>query len=522
MTSVRLRQLPRPVVDLTEDPEDTDDEEKVYTPSNPPPRQVIRWAHPALARRQWLMRGAVIQERFENLARYPIISLHPEITPGEVFRSYICRIHRSGQHIMFDVRAPQNPDEPRRRLYEARYSTEDSMDSRLIERLILDSVGTPTMEEVIEEENRENGTDFRVVASYQDRNATVYLDDRPIQRDIPQVAESKLPEIKEAYTEQELEKINDQLIEQAIFAHTQTGELRDRADLSFRDMADCAPWNIARRREATDGRIHAGARAGPTAGIPTTPRIPTTMVNNRIVADGRIHVEPASGVQTLQDPTSFIADSDSETVSMPELIEVLSEDSNSEEEVEEELVGSGDSEDNETDNSVESHMMTVNPYFRRKAIPSNGIFESSFDDSDEDSSDVGEVIVTNLQPIPETDKIIADSGASRSVVNSRFPGPLTGLQPCSGSILGSDPTSTKGRITGRAWTIFRGEKIRVFIGNVPKSVVAINDVTATTPISFLFKRGQCVVQHDDQRVQSRITTREGLTYLPVEMFTKSY
>ena len=59
------------------------------------------------------------------------------------------------------------------------------------------------------------------------------------------------------------------------------------------------------------------------------------------------------------------------------------------------MVGSGDSEDVETDNSVESHMMQVNPYFCRKAIPRTGIFESSFDESDGDS-DVGEVIVTNL------------------------------------------------------------------------------------------------------------------------------
>jgi hypothetical protein len=333
------------------------------------------------------------------------------------------------------------------------------MGSREIVSLI--RTADPTVAEVLAEENRINGTNYRQEYSYQDGYITVYLGQDILNRYLnpnlystqacPVVAESKIPETEESV-------------------------------------------------EA---------------------KIPTAIVNNRIVADGRIHVEPGSGVPNLVDLTSFTADSDSETASTPELVEVFSEDSNSEEEVEEELVGSGDSEDVETDNSVESHMMTVNPYFRRKAIPT-GIFESSFDESDEDSSDVGEVIVTNLQPIPETDKIIADSGASRSVVNSRFPGPLTGLQPCSGSILGSDPTSTKGRITGRAWTTFRGERIRVFIGNVPKSVLAINDVTSTTPISFLFKRGECVIQHDDQRVQSRITTREGLTYLPVEMFTKSY
>jgi hypothetical protein len=311
------------------------------------------------------------------------------------------------------------------------------MGSREIVSLI--RTADPTVSEVLAEENRINGTNYRQEYSYQDGYITVYLGH----------------EIMNRYRNPNLYS-------------TQTSPVVAESKLSERQV-----------------------------------------------------VEQGSGVPNLVDLTSFTADSDSETVSMPELVEVLSEDSNSEDEVEEELVGSGDSEDNETDNSVESHMMTVNPYFRRKAIPT-GIFESSFDDSDEDSSDVGEVIVTNLQPIPETDKIIADSGASRSVVNSRFPGPLTGLQPCSGSILGSDPTSTKGRITGRAWTTFRGERIRVFIGNVPKSVLAINDVTSTTPISFLFKRGECVIQHDDQRVQSRITTREGLTYLPVEMFTKSY
>ena len=409
-----------------------------------------------------------INDRFNNLARYPIVSIHrdryfdnhPEMEPGERFRDYIARVHHSGHQLMIDVTGPRNTEEPRQRLYEARFSSEDIMGSLEIVRQLRRY--DPTVAEVIAEENRISGTNYRQEYSYQDGYITVYLGHEIMNRYLnpnlystqasPVVAESKIPD-----TEESLEA-----------------------------------------------------------------QIPTAIVNNRIVADGRIHAEPGSGVPNLVDLTSFTADSDSETVGMPELVEVFSEDSNSEEEVEEELVGSGDSEDVETDNSVESHMMTVNPYFRRKAIPRTGIFESSFDDSDEDSSDVGEVIVTNLQPIPETDKIIADSGASRSVVNSRFPGPLTGLQPCSGSILGSDPTSTKGRITGRAWTTFRGERIRVFIGNVPKSVVAINDVTATTPISFLFKRGECVVQHDDQRVQSRITTREGLTYLPVEMFTKSY
>ena len=181
---------------MTEDPEDTDYEEKVYTPSNPPPRQVIRWAHPNLARRQWQMRGAIIQERFENLARDPIISPHPEITPGEVFRSYICRLHNSGQQVIFDVRAPRNPEEPRRRLYEARYLTEDSMDSRRIERLILDSVGAPTLEEVLEK------VDYRTVDSYQDGKSTMYLGNETVQCVIQATAESKLPEIKDKYTEE--------------------------------------------------------------------------------------------------------------------------------------------------------------------------------------------------------------------------------------------------------------------------------------------------------------------------------
>jgi hypothetical protein len=100
------------------------------------------------------------------------------------------------------------------------------MDSRSIERRILDSVGTITLEEVLEEENRVNGTDYRTVDSYQDGKSTVYLGNETVQRVPPATAESKLPEIKEQYTKEELETINDQLIEQAKFANTQTGELR--------------------------------------------------------------------------------------------------------------------------------------------------------------------------------------------------------------------------------------------------------------------------------------------------------
>ena len=36
----------------------------------------------------------------------------------------------------------------------------------------------------------------------------------------------------------------------------------------------------------------------------------------------------------------------------------------------------------------------------------------------------------------------------------------------------------------------------MFIGNVPKSVLAINDITETTPISFLFKKGVYIIEHE--------------------------
>ena len=115
------------------------------------------------------------------------------------------------------------------------------MDSRRIERRILDSVGTITVEEVLEEENRINGTDYRTVASYQDENSTVYISNESVQRMIPTTAESKLPEVKEQYSAEELGTINDQLIEQAKFANTQIEALCERADQTFKDMADCAP-----------------------------------------------------------------------------------------------------------------------------------------------------------------------------------------------------------------------------------------------------------------------------------------
>jgi len=127
------------------------------------------------------------------------------------------------------------------------------------------------------------------------------------------------------------------------------------------------------------------------------------------------------------DLTTFTPESDSETVSMPELLEISSDNQSIETNMASEEEDSSESEEAETDNSVEPHMMQVNPYFRRNVTARNGIFESMFEASDDEDDDIGEVIVTNLQAIPETDKIIADSGASRSVVNSRYPGPLTGI-----------------------------------------------------------------------------------------------
>jgi hypothetical protein len=137
-----------------------------------------------------------------------------------------------------------------------------------------------------------------------------------------------------------------------------------------------------------------------------------------------------------------------------------------------------------------------------------------------ETEDVGTIIVRNmnLDAIVEKKVILLDSGANKSIVNAEFRGKVTDEVPCKGVIVGSDPTSTKGRITAKGYTKFLGRDVRVYRGNVPSSVFAVVTISEQVPLSFSWRRGVSTITDDETGYQVVVPPTGGLTVLPDSIF----
>ena len=115
-----------------------------------------------------------------------------------------------------------------------------------------------------------------------------------------------------------------------------------------------------------------------------------------------------------------------------------------------------------------------------------------------------------------TDSLL-DSGASRSVVNRTvklLPGTM---ERARGYVYGSNPSASPARISAKGFISLMGRKTRVYVGNVPKSVLSVIAITIDQPLSIKWIKGVCVVKDYERKEISEIPPSDGLTKLPRSM-----
>jgi hypothetical protein len=142
--------------------------------------------------------------------------------------------------------------------------------------------------------------------------------------------------------------------------------------------------------------------------------------------------------------------------------------------------------------------------------------------------DVGDLYTTQFteatargHQVSDRSDILADTGASHHIVNDRQT--LEEERPAKGSIRGSDPNSQPDQITSKGYLWFMGRRIKAFrANNIPKSVIAIVNLTEDLPLSFEWKKGTCQIRDGETGEEISILSTNRLTKLPRDLFSNTY
>jgi hypothetical protein len=96
-------------------------------------------------------------------------------------------------------------------------------------------------------------------------------------------------------------------------------------------------------------------------------------------------------------------------------------------------------------------------------------------------------------------------------------------RPAKGSIRGSDPNSQPDQITSKGYLWFMGRRIKAFrANNIPKSVIAIVNLTEELPLSLEWKNGVCQIRDWETGEELSILSTNRLTKLPRDLFSNTY
>ena len=142
--------------------------------------------------------------------------------------------------------------------------------------------------------------------------------------------------------------------------------------------------------------------------------------------------------------------------------------------------------------------------------------------------DVGDLYTTQFAEanaksnlVSDRGDILADTGASHHIVNDQQK--LENERPAKGSIRGSDPNSQPDQITSKGYLWFMGRRVKAFrANNIPKSVIAIVNLTEELPLSFEWRKGACQIRDWETGQQLVIASTKRLTKLPSSLFSNTY
>jgi hypothetical protein len=112
---------------------------------------------------------------------------------------------------------------------------------------------------------------------------------------------------------------------------------------------------------------------------------------------------------------------------------------------------------------------------------------------------------------------LADTGASHNIVNDKVI--LVNERPARGTIKGSDPNSAPDQITSVGDMYFWGIKCKAFRApNIPKSVIAVVEMSKRHPLSFTWRAGSCTIRNYNVNEKVTIQPIDNLTKLPSYLF----